>query len=195
MFKKIERQECLVKFSSFPLREYDKMKDDEVVYFPYIKYFYWINIEAKNKIQLKKKIALETVNLYRELGINRLTFLCDGNTSWITKNSKDRTDYKQLTKAIKYLRDNKIDSKFSGGIIVDIENLKEFIEHFYVLTMCDASFSYYHFIDDNEDFIGYIHYDGDVLIYTLSELANERFLNAIKKTNFKDTGRIDSDRI
>ena len=195
MLKKIPRQECLDKFSTFPLREYDKTKDDDVFSYPDINTLYWLKLQADTAIQLKKKIAIEIVNLYRELGIDKLTFLCDFNSTWITKNSKDRTDYKQLANAVKYLRENKVGLKFNGGITVDITHLREFLEHFYILTRCDASFSYYHFIDDNEDFIGYVHYDGEVRFDTLNTQANERFLKAIKKTTFEDTGRENSNRI
>lgn len=195
MLNKSTRQECLDKFSTFPLREYDKKKNDEVFYYPDINAMYWLKLQADTAIQLKKNIASETVNLYRELGIDKLTFLCDFNSNWITKNSNDRTDYKQLTKAVEYLRDNKVGLKFNGSITVDIVHLRKFLEHLYILTRCDASFSYYHFIDDNEDFIGYIHYDGEVRFDTLNKQANERFLKAIKKTNFKDTGRKNSNRI
>ncbi|WPL49300.1 hypothetical protein [Sphingobacterium bambusae] len=189
MLKKIDRQECLDKFSTFPLREYDKKKDEEVFYYPNINSLYWLKLQADTEIQLKKKIAAELVSLYRELGIDRLTFLCDFNSTWITKNSKNRTDYKQLINAVKYLRDNKVTLKFNGGITVDIAHLKEFLEHFIILTRCDASFSYYHFINDDEDLIGYIHYDGEVRFDTLNNKANDRFLKAIKKTTFEDTGR------
>jgi hypothetical protein len=68
-------------------------------------------------------------------------------------------------------------------------DLKTFFEHLYILTKCDASFSHYHFIDDNEQVIGYIHYDGEVRIDTLNKHADERFLHAIQKTAFEDAGR------
>ena len=115
-----------------------------------------VKTSSSHSNTIEKNIATETVNLYRELGINKLTFLCDFNSNWITKNSKDRTDYKQLTKAVEYLRDNKVGQKFNGSITVDIAHLRKFLEHLYILTKCDASFSHYHFIDDNEDLIGYI---------------------------------------
>ncbi|MDX1937837.1 MAG: hypothetical protein SFU21_12015 [Flavihumibacter sp.] len=195
MFKKISRQECLRKFSVFPLREWDKKKKEYVFYYPDIESFYRLKLHAATNIQLKKKIAAETVKLYKELGINELTFLCDYDTSWITKNSKHRTDYKQLVKAVKYLRDNKVSLKFNGGIVIEITYLREFLEHLYILTMCDPFFSYYHFLDDKENFIGYIHYDGELRIDTLNKRADEQFLKAIKKTTFKDAMQEQSNRI
>lgn len=195
MIKQIKRQECLEKFSTFPLREYDKKNDEEIFYYPDVNSLYWLKLQAETKIQLKKKLAKELVALYTELGVDKLTFLCDFNTTWITKKSKDRTDYKQLSDAVKYLRDNKVSLKFNGGITVGIVNLREFLEHFYVLTRCDSLFSYYHFIDDQQDFIGYVHYDGEVRFDTLNKQADERFLRAIKATNFKDTVREKADRI
>lgn len=195
MLKQTTRQECLDNFSTFPLREYDKKKGEEVYYCPNIHSLYWLKLQADTTFQLKRKIATEIVSLYKELEIDKLTFLCDFNSTWITKNSKDRNDYKQLTNAVKYLRNNKVSLKFNGSITVDIAHLREFFEHFFILTRCDASFSYYHFIDDSQDFIGYIHYDGEVRFDTLNQQADERFIRAIKKTNFEDTGREKATRI
>ena len=98
-----------------------------------------VKTSSSHSNTVEKNIATETVNLYRELEINKLTFLCDFNSNWITKNSKDRTDYKQLTKAVEYLRDNKVGQKFNGSITVDITHLRKFLEHLYILTRCDAS--------------------------------------------------------
>ncbi|RYF21773.1 MAG: hypothetical protein EOO42_09960 [Flavobacteriales bacterium] len=195
MLKQTKRQECLNNFSTFPLREYDKKKDQEIFHYPDIHSFYWLKLQVDTEIQLKKKLANELVSLYTELGVDKLTFLCDFKSTWITRNSKDRTDYKQLSDAIKYLRDKKVSLKFNGGITVGVLNLREFLEHFYILTRCDGLFSYYHFIDDNQDFIGYVNYDGEIRIDIVNKKADERFIRAIRKTNFEDTGREKANRI
>lgn len=194
MLQKLDRQECLKKFSTFPLRDYDGEKDEEVFFYPKINSLYWLKLHANTKIQLKKKIAAQTTQLFKELGVDNLTFLCDYGSTWITKNSKNRNDYKQLSNAINYLRDNKVGLKFNGAIVLNISQLDEFLQHFFILTRCDASFSYYHFIDDEENYIGYIHWDGELRIDTLNENANKKFLTAIKRTNFEDTKREGANR-
>ena len=112
MLKKLTRQECLDRFTAFPLREYDR-KNEEVYYYPKIYSKYWLKLEAKTTIQFKKKLALEITEIYKELKVERLTFLCDYSSPWITKNSKNRTDYKELFDALNYLRNNNVGSRFN----------------------------------------------------------------------------------
>lgn len=195
MLKKTSRQKCLEKFSTFPIRDFDKIINEDVIYYPEIYKLYWLKVQVGNKIQLKNKIAEEIVSLYRALNKERLTFLCDFNSSWITKNSKERNDIKEVVNAVQYLRDQKIGWRFNGSITVGIEDLKEFLKHFFVLTRFDGSFSYYHFVDDDQDIIGYIHYDGEVRFDTTNEEADAKFLNAVKFTSFENTGRATANSI
>jgi hypothetical protein len=195
MLQKIKRQQCLDSYPKFPLRHYDEFLDKEIFNYPNIVAHYWLRLEAKTAIQLKKLIASEIVKLYKGLGIERLIFLCDADTTWITRNSNKRTDLRQVVKAVEYLKNNKIGVRFNGGVIVEMSELNEFMEHFYVLTKTDALFSYYSFIDESQSIIGYIHYDGEVKINPITENAKTKFLGVVHKTEFIDANRKDTDRI
>lgn len=195
MLQIIERQQCLERYPKFPLRHYDNLLDEEIFTDPRIVAQYWLKLEANTAIQLRKLLAKGIVKLYKGLGIERLIFLCDADTTWITRNSKTRTDLKQVVKAVEYLKNNKIDLRFNGGVIVEMSELNRFIEHFYVLTRTDALFSYYSFIDDCQSIIGYIHYDGEVKINPINENAKTKFLDIVQKTEFIDSHRKYTDRI
>jgi hypothetical protein len=86
--------------------------------------------------------------------------------------------------ALQYLALNNVYKDFNGGLQVHISDLSEFIEHFYCLTSCDASLPYFHFMDEDQNFIGYIHYSGEVRIDTLNKKMQQLFENAVKETRF-----------
>ena len=195
MLTKIKRQDCLDKFPKFPQREYDKSKDEEVFSYPKICSLYWLKLKSKSSRGLAKMLATEINGVFEKLNIDKLVFLGDTKYPWITKSSAERTDYKPLTNALTYLTENKIGKRFNGAIEVDISELLIFIQHFYIMTMCDASFGYFHFMDTGQNLIGYIHYSGELRIDTLNKKIDKLFLDTIRKTKFKDELREGSTRI
>ena len=104
-------------------------------------------------------------------------------------------DYKPLNNALAYLTENEIGRRFNGAIEVDISELVAFIQHFYIITRCDASFAYFHFMDKEQNLIGYIHYSGELRIDTLNKKTDNLFLKTIRVTKFQDDHRQDSNRI
>ena len=195
MLVKIKRQDCLDKFSKFPQREYDKLIDDDIYFYPKVHSLYWLKVESKSSRGLTKILATEITILFQELNIDRLIFLGDTKYPWISKLSADRKDYKSLTNALTYLKENKIGRRFNGAIEVDNSELFVFIQHFYVMTRCDATLPYFHFMDEGQNLIGCIHYSGKLGISTLNKKTNNLFLTKIKKTKFQDSNRKGSTRI
>lgn len=189
MLVKIKRQDCLDKFSKFPQREYDKSIDDDIYSYPKINSLYWLKVESKLTKGLVKILSTQITLLFQELGIDKLIFLGDTKYPWISKLSADRKDYKPLTNALAYLTENKIGRRFNGAIEVDISELFVFIQHFYIMTKCDASLPYFHFMDKGQNLIGCIHYSGELGISTLNKKANNLFLSKIKNTKFQDSSR------
>ena len=195
MLTKIKRQDCLNKFPKFPQREYDKLKDDEVFSYPKIHSLYWLKLESKSSRGLTKILATELTVLFQKLNIDKLIFLGDTKYPWISKLSAERVDYRPLTNALTYLTENKIGRRFNGAIEVDITELSVFIQHFYIMTRCDASFAYFHFMDKGQNLIGYIHYSGELRIDTLNKKTDKLFLETIRTTKFQDELREGSNRI
>lgn len=195
MLRKIKREECLSNFSKFPLREYDKSIDDEVITYPKIHSLYWLKLDKNSSRYFANELANQVTLLYKNLKIDKLVFLGDTKSYWISKRMAERKDYKPLTNAVTFMTDNKIGKRFNGAIEVDFEEFKTFIKHFYVMTRCEAAFSYYHFMDKGQNIIGYIHYDGELRIDTLNKKADNLFLKAIRETKFDDAFRENASRI
>ena len=195
MLTKIKRQDCLEKFPKFPQREYDKSKGEEVFSYPKIHSLYWLKLQSKSSRGLTKILATEISTLFKKLNIAKLIFLGDTKYPWISKSSAERFDYAPLTNALTYLTKNKIGRRFNGAIEVDISELFVFIQHFYIMTRCDASFAHFHLMDKGQNLIGYIHYSGELRVDTLNKKTDKLFLKILKTTKFQDEQREGSNRI
>ena len=189
MLLKIEREVCLAKYRSFPLCPYDVNTDEEVFYFPKVINGGWYNLPTISKRLFPKLLVTELVKFIYGCRFNSLIFLSDKDSPWITKLSASRTDYLPLTKAIEYFERNKLGEKFNGGIEVPITDLPEFINHYYCVTSCDASFHAGYFSDPLQSFIGCIHYGGEVQFATLNKKFDIVFSAAIAKTKFRKNNR------
>ncbi len=191
MLKKIKREICLIKYRNLPLLAYDEETDSDVFYRPKCDSFYWIKLEDFTS----KKLVKELIKLLTILEIENLLFLDEYNKSWISEFTANRKDYKPLIKTLEYFKKYKIWKKFNGGVLASIEDLDEFLPHFYRITCCDSGFFDYNFIDENQNIIFYIHYSGEINITTLNKEADRKFLEAVKQTQFVDSFRDDADRI
>jgi hypothetical protein len=185
MLVKIKREDCLKLYSKFPLREYDPKEDEEKFFYPKIySTSGWMKLPSKSTKGLTKILATEISKLIKDLGYNKLIFLGDTDQYWISKLSIERDDYRPLKEALEYLESHKVGRRFNGALEVDQVELFTFLKHFYCLTGCDSSLPYFHFMDTGQNFIGYIHYTGEVRIDTLNKDAAVNISNAIAKTNF-----------
>jgi hypothetical protein len=191
MVKKISRDICLIKYRKLPLFEFEKESDEEVRYYPKINSFYWLKLNKNSE----KNIIKEIVSLLKKLNIENLVFLGEMNKPWISKFTESRKDFKVLTKAIEYFKSHKIEKRFNGGVKVDSEDFEDFFENFYTITKCDGGFSDFNFVDENENFIFYIHYSGELKVLTLNPKSNKDFLINIMKTKFIDSERENTNRI
>ncbi len=191
MIKKISRDICLIKYRKLPLCEYEKKSDEDVIYFPKIHSFYWLKLNENSE----KNIIKEIVSLIKKLNIENLIFLGETNKPWVSKFTVSRKDFKVLTKAIEYFKKHKIEKRFNGGVKVSSEDYAEFVDNFYTITKCDGGFSDFNFVDENENFIFYIHYSGELKVLTLNPISNKDFLINIMKTKFIDSERENTNRI
>ena len=55
-----------------------------------------------------------------------------------------------------------------------------------MITRCDGGFFDFHFTDENQNIIFYIHYSGEIKIMTLNKKYNEKFKKAVKLIDFVD---------
>jgi hypothetical protein len=185
MLQKVSRDDCLKKNPVFPLRHYDDISDEEDFIYPKAIPGKWMAIDTKDDTTFSTKLAEELTHLFTELGIQCLTFLGDTDQSWISKQGLKRKDYLPFSKAITYFTRHEISSSFNGGVIVSIDELKTFLTHFYTLVRCDASLPYFHFIDEKQQFLGTIHYSGQIRIDRFNEQADFMLERHISGTQFK----------
>ena len=196
MPKKIARDVCFIKYRAFPLRAFNSSdENNEIYYYPKVHSKYWIRLETKSSKILAKLLSDELFQLFKFLNVEKLIFFGDYDRTWISKFTENRDDYEPLIEAVSYFKNLKIGNRFKGGVEVKLEELSEFIVHFYVLTKCDASFSYYHFMNEEQSILGFIHYSGEVQIMTLNGSMNDQFKNNIVNTKFIDTFRNDANRL
>jgi hypothetical protein len=195
MLEKISRDICLIKCRKFPLRDFDKVNDDEISFYPKIHSHYWLKLEYKSDKDLIDIVSNQISKLYENLNVENLIFFGDYNRNWISKFTEEREDYNQLINTVDYFKRHKIAYRFNGAVKVNIDELKEFIKHIFILTRCDGEFGYYHFLDEKQNLLGFIHYSGEVRFDTLNEKTNELFLSEVSKTKFIDSFRENTNRI
>ncbi|WP_139256547.1 hypothetical protein [Flavisolibacter ginsengisoli] len=184
MVTKINRDNCLKEFSNFPLRHYDEATDEEEYFYPAVFATQWLKVASNDKIESTELLASELTKLMKQLCYSKLIILGDTEQSWVSKLSLERNDYEPLIEALRYLAYNNIDTYFNGGLQVSDTDLYEFLKHFYCLTSCDASLPYFHFMDIDQNFIGFIHYSGEMRIDTMNKGTQLLLERAIKQTRF-----------
>lgn len=189
--EKISRSICLIKYRKLPLCEYEKVSDEYIYHYPKVKSIYWLKLEDNSK----KNVSIEITNLVKKLDIENLIFLGEMEKPWISKKTAFRIDFKPLIETIEYFKSQKIEKKFNGGVKVGIEELEKFIFYFYTITKCDGGFSDFNFIDENQNFVFYIHYSGEIKIFTLNGKSNKHFLEIIADSKFIDSMRENTSRI
>lgn len=181
--EKISRDICIIKYRKLPLCEYEKVNNDDIFYYPEIHSFYWLKLQK----EFEKKLPNEIFILTKNLKIDNLIFLGERNKPWISKYTKSRKDFKPLIKSVEYFKNHKIDKKFNGGVKVGITEIERFIKNFYIITKCDGGFFDFNFTDENQNYLFYIHYSGELKVLTLNENANTIFLECINQTKFIDS--------
>lgn len=185
MLIKINRQDCLYKFPSFPVREYDYINEEEKFFYPKPYKSYILTLDTKSLKGHTKLLAAELTRLTKGLGFENLIFIGDDKNYWLTKLSLERNDYKLLKGALQYLQDNKIGKRFNGALDVANFELTEFIKHFFCLVRCDASLPYFHFMDTGQNFVGSICQYGNLHLDALNKKTDNRFNKELAKTKFQ----------
>src|SRR6478609_8768334 len=115
MLSKINRQDCLKKYASFPLRMYDNDKDEEASFYPKAFKSYILTLTSKSFKGHIKQLGTELFKLTKQLGYDNLIFLGDAELAWLHQDN----EYKPAQEAQQYLVDNKIGKRFNGALQVE----------------------------------------------------------------------------
>ena len=186
MPEKIPRDVCLIKYRKLPLWEFDKKTEDEYSFYPKTYSNYSLGLKSKSNEHLITILSNQIVQLYELLKINELIFFSAHNIQWISKLTSDRDDSKDLINALEYFKKHKLSGKFNGAIKLESKEFNHFLKHFITLTQCDSGFYHNYFIDSAQKILGYIHYSGELQIDIIDDLLDNKFLEAIRKTDFFD---------
>jgi hypothetical protein len=184
MLTKLKREVCLQAYPNFPLRHYDEISDEEEYYYPEVYATHWLKLNSTDKEERTEDLAQELTGLINSLGYSQIIFLGDTEQNWISDLGLEHNDYDKFNQAKQYLTANNIDHHFNGGVQVAISELPEFIRHFYCLTSCDSTLPYFHFMDPEQNIIGFIHYSGEVRIDRMNRSTEELFKKVIADTMF-----------
>jgi hypothetical protein len=181
MLIKINRQDCLNKYTVFPLRSYNYDKDEEEFYYPKVFKSYILTLSSKTFKGHIKQLGTELLKLTKQLGFDFLIFLGDTDLAWLHQDN----DYEPAKKAQQYLIDNNIEKQFNGAIQVVNAELVTFIKHLCWLTRCNASLPYINFSDKGQNFIGGICQHGNLHIETLNEATDIALKFFVDNSQFK----------
>lgn len=172
MLTKIKRQDCLDKYTSFPLRSYNYQNDEELYSFPKVFKSYILTLPSKSFKGHVKSLGVELVELTKVLKTDTLIFLGDAEIPWLYQ----QNDFNPVREAQLYLVHKKISKTFKGGIWVDITELLQFTKHLSWLTRCNPSLPYFYFIDEAENVLGNICQYGNLHLSTLTK-QSDKLLN------------------
>lgn len=182
---RVMRVNCLAEYPDFPLRKYDEIDDEESFIYPIVISGNWLSLKISNDEELARLLAQELEKLFAGLGIDQLIFLGDTEQSWISKLALERNEFKAFSDAVKYFLAIGADTAFNGAFSVAKSEFRTFLANFYILVQCDASLPYFHFIDDKKQYLGTIHYSGQVRIDSFNENAADILMKNLAMTHFK----------
>lgn len=178
---KLNRQEAIDKYSSFPLQEYNP-KTEEIEYFaPKTFAGYILTLPAKTFKGRASLLGIETKKLITKLAFGKLIFLGDTDAPWL----KRRHNFKHAKEGLEYLASKKIGKKFNGALQVGRMELPEFIKHLAWLARTNAVISYVHFMDDEQTILGSVCQYGNIHIYAANERSDKQLKEAVSKTKFE----------
>ncbi|MEO6149559.1 MAG: hypothetical protein ABIP28_05335 [Mucilaginibacter sp.] len=177
MIKKISRKQFLSDFPEFPQTNYwgDELTHPEV-YDNYI-----ITLQSKSAKGHAKLLGIELTKLITSFKTEALLFLGETKTPWLYQSN----DYKPVKESLEYLSANKVSKSFNGALKVDLNDLPEFMKHFFWLVRCNASLPYFNFSDVGFNIVGSICQYGNLHLSILNEETDKVFENAILHTKFE----------
>ncbi len=184
MLTRIKREEAIADYPIFPLRHYDRKKDDYVFTWPKTFANYIFALPSKTFKGHQKLLGSEIVKLAKEQGCPHLIFLGDMDVPWL----KRLNSWDSFQAALQYLVELKVPKRFDGALQVDIKELPAFIKNLSWLVRTNGVFSYVHFTDPDQNFVGSICKHGDLHVSTKNKRADKKFTEAVSGTSFESQG-------
>lgn len=181
MTKQIKRKKCLATYPIFPLRNYNENIEDYDYFYPDTFSNYVLILKSETYKKYLKNLGKELSILCAALKSNSFIFLGDEKLAWRFREGK----YKNFKKGMEYFASEGIKKTFSGGLIVDKDNMVQLIKHLAVLVSVNGLIQYVHFTDESQNIVGSICKDGNVHISTMNKDSDELFSHALTATKFQ----------
>ncbi len=180
MLIKIDRQEAIDKFPTFPLRQYNSKEDEDIFDYPKVFANYILTLPSKSYKAHIKLLGTELVSFANKFGFDNFIFLADENIAWLRR----LNTYETFQEALKYLVDNKISKRFNGALQVNITEIPTFIKNLVWLVRTNGILPYVHFIDPEQKFVANICQYGNLHISTKNKTVDKNFKSVIAKSSF-----------
>jgi hypothetical protein len=177
ILQKIKRLDALALYPKFPVNEVEK----NAYYFPEVYASYRLTVASDKGPSVAKDIAANLTLLVANMSYDTLLFMGDLKFPLYRKPSALPSDLK----AVSYLQANEIGPRFNGAIKVYLPSLKEFTRHLYWMVRTNTACGIIHFMDEGQNILGSIHYQGEVLLASLNKATHQQLQSAFKKTGFK----------
>ncbi|MES2647075.1 MAG: hypothetical protein V4717_09390 [Bacteroidota bacterium] len=176
MLQKIKRVDALARYPKFPVTDIEK----NAWYFPEVYASYRLTVASDKGPTMAKDIAANLTLLVANMSYDSLLFMSDLKFPLYRKPSALPSDIK----AVSYLQANNIGPRFTGAIKVELPLLKEFTRNLYWMVRTNTASGAIHFLDEEQNILGSIHYHGEVLLASLTRETHVKLLSAFKKTAF-----------
>ncbi len=172
MLLKINRANCLKRYPLLPWSKYQGNKP----FFPAVHRQYVLTLQSKTARGHSKNLSAALQVLMQKMQVEKFIFLGDITTPWLFR--QNEFDYKPVAEAFAYLKNNKISSKFNGGLMVNTNNIATFMQHLFWLVRCNGIVQQVYAVDENQHMLFNICQYGNIHFYVMNEASDTEF-NAI----------------
>lgn len=149
--------------------------------FPKVFNTYNLHLPSKSVVGFSNRLGKELLLLTNHMGFNSLYFAGDSSTPWLSQ----KNSYKPAFNAIEYLSNLELTMSFNGALLLELNDLPEFIKHLFWLTRCNTSLPDFYFCDEKMSLLGHLCKYGNIHIYILAEEVEQNFEEALNSTNFE----------
>lgn len=181
MIKKIKRKKCLAKYPIFPQRNFNEKIEDYDYFYPETFANYILTITSKTNKNHVKALGEELNHLLEGLKSGCFIFLGDEKLTWRFREGK----YKNFKKGMEFLEKEEIGKDFKGGLILNKQNMIQFVKHLSNLVSTNGIVQYVYFTDESQSMLGSICKEGNIHVSTVDEDNDAIFRSAVAGTKFE----------
>ena len=181
MIEQIKRKKCLAAYPIFPQRNYNEDIEDYDYFYPETFADYILTITSKTNKKHIKALGKELIHLLEGLKSDCFIFLGDEKLAWRFREGK----YKNFKKGMKFLENEGIGKGFKGGLIVNKQNMVQFVKHLSDLVRTNGIVQYVYFTDESKSMLGSVCKEGNIHVSTVDGKSDAMFRCVVSGTKFE----------